>query len=113
MTIWNLLFYEDLVASSKMKLICVPSHYYWSIEFSALNSFFFSTFSHVCLIYVAGVLIIHFCRYCHLRFLSPYEYQSEVNFWGSTSDPDPSLVLFISILLALHLHKPYFLLFKC
>ena len=31
---------------------------------------------------------------------------------GSTPSPDPSLVLFISILFALHLHKPYFFLFS-
>ena len=84
------LFYVDLETSSKMKLICVPTHYYCCIPFSAVNSIFLN-FSHVCQIYVAGVLIIHFCRYCHLRCLSPYEYQSEVNFGGSTPSPDSYL----------------------
>ena len=37
---------------------------------------------HVCQIDVVEVLIKHFCNYYHLRFLSPYEYQSEVNFGG-------------------------------
>ena len=62
-------------------LCCVlfPTHYFWSIPFSALNSIF-KTFSRVCQIYVAEVLIIHFCIYYHLRFLSPYQYQSKVNF---------------------------------
>ena len=39
--------------------ICVPTHYYWSISFSAVNSVFL-TFSCVCQRYVAEVLIIHF-----------------------------------------------------
>ena len=43
---------------------------------------FLFTFSCVCQIYVADVLIIHFCNYYHLRLLSPYEYQSEINFFG-------------------------------
>ena len=30
--------------SSKMKLLCVPTHYYWSIPFSAVNSGFFKLF---------------------------------------------------------------------
>ena len=33
-------FYVDLETSSKIKLICVPTHYYWSIPFSAVNSIF-------------------------------------------------------------------------
>ena len=41
---------------------------------------FLYNFSHVCQIYVAEGLIMHFCNYYHLRFLSPYGYQSEVNF---------------------------------
>ena len=44
MTILNSLFYVDLETSSKMKLICVPPHYYWSIQFSAVNSIFFKFF---------------------------------------------------------------------
>ena len=59
MTIWNKLFYVDLETSSKMKLICVPAHYYWSIPFSAVSSIFLN-FSCVCQIYVAEVLIICF-----------------------------------------------------
>ena len=54
-----------------------------------MDCVFFVTFSCVCQIYVAEVLIIHFCNYYHLRFLSPYEYQSEVN-GGSTLDLDPA-----------------------
>ena len=46
-----------------------------------MNSISFN-FSHICQIYVVELLIIHFCRHCHLRFLSSYDYQSEVNFWG-------------------------------
>ena len=42
MTIWNLLFYVDF---SKMKLICVHTHYYWSISFSAVNSIFYKFFT--------------------------------------------------------------------
>ena len=79
MTIWNLLFYVDLEISSKIKLICVPTHYYWSIPFSAVNSILCKPF-HMYVRYVAEVLIVHFWNYYHLRFLSPYEYQSEVNF---------------------------------
>ena len=45
-------------------------------------------FSHVCQVYIAEVLVTHFCNYYHLRFLSPYEYKSEVNFGESTLDPD-------------------------
>ena len=67
MTILNLLFYVDLETFSKLKLICVPTHYYWSIPLSAVNSIIFKTVSYVCWIYVAEVLIIHFCRYYHLR----------------------------------------------
>ena len=83
-------FYVNLETSSNIKLIYVPAHYYWLIPFSAVNSvFFLLTFSCVCQIYVADVLIIHFCNYYHLRFLSPYEYQSEGNL-GSTLDQDPT-----------------------
>ena len=57
--IWNLLIYVDLETSSKMKLICVSTHYYWSIPFSTVAPFFFN-FSHVCQIYVAEVLIYIF-----------------------------------------------------
>ena len=59
-------FYVDLETSSKIKLICVPSHY-WSAPLSAVSSRFLS-FSCVCWIYVAEVLIIFFCNYYHLRF---------------------------------------------
>ena len=45
MTIWNLIFYVDVKTSSKMKLICVPTHYYWSIPFSAVNSILFYFFT--------------------------------------------------------------------
>ena len=90
MKIWNLLFYVDLETSSKIKLICVPTQYYWSIPFSAVNSIFLKTFSCVCQIYVAEVLIIHFSNYYLLRILSPYEYWSEVSFGGSTPDLDPA-----------------------
>ena len=79
--------YVHLGTSSKKKLICVPTHYYLSLPYSAVNWIFFN-FSHVCQIYVAEVLIIHFYRNCHLRFLSPYEYQSQVNFWGVNPSPD-------------------------
>ena len=41
MTILNLIFYVDLETSSKMKLICVHTHYYWSIPFYAVNSILF------------------------------------------------------------------------
>ena len=34
-------FYVDLETSSKIKLICLPTHYYWSIQFSAVNSVLF------------------------------------------------------------------------
>ena len=33
-------FYVDLETSSKIKLICFPTHYYWLIPFSAVNSIF-------------------------------------------------------------------------
>ena len=56
-------------------------------QFHFLLSTLILTFSHVCQIYIAVLLIIHFCNYYHLRDLSPYEYQSEVNFGGSTPDP--------------------------
>ena len=41
------MFYVVLETSSKTKLICVPTHYYWSIPFSAVNFLSFS-FSHIC-----------------------------------------------------------------
>ena len=46
---------------------------------------FFLTFSHICQIYVAEVLIVHFSRYCHPSVISPYEHKSEVNFQGLNS----------------------------
>ena len=51
---------------------------------------FFLTFSCVCQIHVDEVLIICFSNYYLLRFLSPYEYWSEVSFGGSTPDLDPA-----------------------
>ena len=45
MTILNSLFYVDLETSSKMKLICIPTHYYWSIPFSAVNSILYNFFT--------------------------------------------------------------------
>ena len=100
MTIWNLLFYVDLDTSSKIKLIFVPTHNYWSIPFSAVNSVFFH-FSHVCQIYVAEVLIIHFLQILPSKVLSLYECQSEVNFGGlgvnsrSRSSPRSIFVLYL------------------
>ena len=40
---------------------CVSTHYYWSIPFSAVNSIFLIS-SHVCQIYVAEELFIHFLQ---------------------------------------------------
>ena len=81
MTIWNLLFYIDLEISLKIKLIWVPTHYYWSIPFSAVNSvFFFNFFTCMPVICNWGFKYTFVCNNYHLRFLSPYEYQSEVNF---------------------------------
>ena len=37
-------FYVDLETFSKIKLICVPIQYYWSIPFPAVNSVFFYLF---------------------------------------------------------------------
>ena len=62
MTIWNLLFDVDLETSSKIKLIYIPTHYFCSIPFSAVNSVFVLTFSGVCQIYVAQVLIYTFLQ---------------------------------------------------
>ena len=45
MTIWNLLFYVDLETSSKIKLTCVPTHYYWSIPFLCCELLFFNFFT--------------------------------------------------------------------
>ena len=42
LTIWNLLFYVDF---SKKKYICVHTHYYWSIPFSAVKSIFYNFFT--------------------------------------------------------------------
>ena len=36
--------YVDLEISAKNKLICVPTHYYWSIPFSAVYSIFLNFF---------------------------------------------------------------------
>ena len=58
MTILNLLFYVDLEISSKMKLICVPTHYYWSIPFSAVNSVFF-LFLNFFNMYARFMLFLH------------------------------------------------------
>ena len=55
---------------------------YCSIPFSAVNFHFFLTFSCVCQICVLRYWLYIFCNYYHLSLLSPYEYQSEVNFWG-------------------------------
>ena len=81
------MFYVDLETSSKMKLICVPTHCYWSIPYSPVNSVFFLTFSHICQIHIAELLIIPFSTgtaiygfYYHRG--SPHDYQSEVNFGG-------------------------------
>ena len=54
-----------------LSCICVPTHYCWSIQFSAVNSVFsfLTFFSHVCQIYVAEVLIKHFYNDYQLRFL--------------------------------------------
>ena len=52
-------FYVDLEASSKIKLICVPTQYYWSIPFSRVNTIFCNFCSCVCRIYVSVELIIH------------------------------------------------------
>ena len=47
------MFYVDLETSSKIKLICVLTHFYWSIPFSAVDFVVvFFTFLHVCQIYV-------------------------------------------------------------
>ena len=53
--------YVDLEISSKIKLICVSTNYYWLIPFCAVNSIF-KTFSYVCQIYVAEVLFIQFLQ---------------------------------------------------
>ena len=89
----NLELYVDLETSSKIKLICIPTHYYWSVPFSAVNSIFFLLF-HVYARYMwLRYYSYIFCTYYHLRFLSPYDYQSEVNLGGPTLDmdldPDP------------------------
>ena len=41
---WTYCSYVDLESSSKIKLICVPTHHYWSIPFSVVNSIFFKLF---------------------------------------------------------------------
>ena len=87
----NYCFYVGLETCSKIKLMCVPTHYYWSIPFSAVNSIFKKTFSCVCQIHVAEVLIIHFLQLLPSKVFFHYEYQSEVNFCGgSTPDLDPA-----------------------
>ena len=102
-TILNLLFYVDFEISSKMKLICVHTHYYWSIPFSAVNSIF-ETFSHGYQIYISEVLIIHFCRYCHLRILSPYDTKLRSIFWGGQWFNSISGSIFVLYLLKGPLH---------
>ena len=47
-------FYVDLETSSKIKLICVATHYYWSIPFSAVNSIF--SYYHLRLFFQAIIL---------------------------------------------------------
>ena len=128
-----------LCTLSKMKLICVPTHYYWSFPFSAVNSAFFLTFSHVYQIYVAEVLIIHVLQVlpskviitiwlpnwgqffaggqlhlhlhiCVVPFGGPLHLclQSHISLTLDHGGSTLSSVLFILILYALHLHKPYF-----
>ena len=46
----------DPASDPYLSCICVPTLYYWSIPFSAMNSILSLTFSHVCQIYVAEVL---------------------------------------------------------
>ena len=105
-------FYVDLETFSKIKLICVPTQYYWSIPFPGANSVFLS-FSCVCRIYVSEVLIMHFCNYYHLRFVSPYEYKIEVNFLGVNSGSWSSsrsifgLYILVWIFIVLILCQPY------
>ena len=75
LTVWCRLrdFFKDLIDIHSYSLFLVNS------IFCCQLCFFFN-FSGVWQIYVAEVLIIHICKYYHLAFLSPYEYQSEVNF---------------------------------
>ena len=91
MTIWNLLFYIDFKTSSKIKLICVLTHHYWSIPFYAMSSCFFLTFSCICQIYIAEVLIVHFLELYHLRFFNILVPKWGQFCEGSTPNPDPYL----------------------
>ena len=76
-------YHVDLETSSRIKLICVPTHIYWSIPFSAVNSHYFY-FSCVCQIYVAEVPIMHFFQLLPSKdFNHHMSTQSEVNCcWG-------------------------------
>ena len=71
-----------------LSCICVPTHHYWSIPFSAVKSTFWNFFTSILDMYVTEVLVIHFLQILPSNFLSPYENQSEANFFqGSTPDP--------------------------
>ena len=65
-------FFKDEIDMCSCSVLLVNSIFCCELHFLA--------FSCICQIYVAEVLIIHFYNYYHLRFLSPYEYQSEVKF---------------------------------
>ena len=148
MTILNLIFYVDLETSSKMKLICVHTHYYWSIPFSAVNSIFYNFFTcvpHICSwstsytflqvqpskdfitiwylteVYFLGWAVLQLHLWIHI-YVVPFKgplhlwLQSHISLMlddeGSTPSLDPSPVLFIPILFALYLHKPYIFIFQ-
>ena len=82
-------FYVDLETSSKIKFISVPIHYYyWSVLFLAVKSVF-NTFSCVCQIYVAEVLIMHFCILVLSKTFTTIWVPKWDNFGGLTPDPDP------------------------
>ena len=103
MTIWSLLFNVDLETFSKMKLICVHTHYYWSIPFSPVKSIFYNFFT----------CMPHICSwstsYTSLQVQPSKDFSTIwVTKWSkffgfSTPSPDPSLDPYLcSILLSVH-----------
>ena len=125
-------FYVDLESSSKIKLICVPTHYYWSIPFSAVKSLFF--YYHLRLLFQTIVLSTNSpmlsLQLIVLSYNSVWSCQNwkihsqtgivfcKQSFWVPTTQCYLQhwifhpMFLFIAILFGLCLHKPYFFPFQ-
>ena len=92
MTIWNFTllcrlrdFFKDEIGLCSYSLIIGQFH------FLLWTPFFFINFSHVCQIYVAEVLIIHFYRYCPSKVFITIWVTKWGQIFGMGSGSTPSL----------------------